>query len=95
MGNALLEAGALGLPTVSTRATGARDASVDGHTGIQVAARSHTELGAALEKLIESPQLRRTMGEAGVMFVHKYFDKENVLRQLAHYYSEGSSVKNR
>lgn len=88
MGNVLLEAGASGLPTVSTRVTGARDASLHGRTGIQIAVRNHIELAGALEKLISSSELRRSMGEAGARFVRQHFDKTDVWRRLAAYYSK-------
>lgn len=60
----VLEAAAAGLPTVTTRATGARDAVVDGATGILVDVGDAPAMAAAMTKLATSPRLRDVMGEA-------------------------------
>ena len=51
LGNVLLEAAALGLPTVATNATGARDAIVAGTTGLQVPVGDAKALAEALVTL--------------------------------------------
>lgn len=62
MPNALLEAMAAGLPCVASSVGGIPDIITDGETGFLVEARDVTDLARALQKLISSPDLRRTMG---------------------------------
>ncbi|MDO5309837.1 MAG: glycosyltransferase [Planctomycetia bacterium] len=64
-----IEAARLERPVVLTDAVGARDSLIDGQTGIMVPTRQVEPLVAALQRLIDSPQLRRQMGRAGRQFV--------------------------
>jgi glycosyltransferase involved in cell wall biosynthesis len=59
-----LEAMAAGKPLVATDIPGLREAVVDGVTGLLVPPRDPKALAAALKTLIESPQLRASMGAA-------------------------------
>lgn len=61
---AILEAMHVGRPVIATRVAGVPEAVVDGRTGLLVAPGSAEELGRALAKLIDDPELRRGMGEA-------------------------------
>jgi glycosyltransferase involved in cell wall biosynthesis len=63
--NALIEACACGLPIVTTDVPGCRDVVTHGVNGLLVPAKNAFALADALEKLITSPELRRTMGTAG------------------------------
>jgi glycosyltransferase involved in cell wall biosynthesis len=86
LGNVLLEAAALGLPSVTTNATGARDAVLDGRTGLQVSVGDAQGLARALLRLVAEPQLRREMGEAGRTWVVEQFDQRKVWgRQVGEY----------
>lgn len=76
--NAVLEASASGIPVVSTRVTGARDAVLDGRTGLLVNPGDPAALTAALEKLMRSPRLRREMGAAGRTWVTDRFESSRV-----------------
>jgi glycosyltransferase involved in cell wall biosynthesis len=78
LGNVLLEAAALGLPTVTTNATGARDAVLDGRTGLQVPVGDADALARALLRLVGEPNLRREMGQAGRKWVVEEFDQQKV-----------------
>jgi glycosyltransferase involved in cell wall biosynthesis len=60
----VLEAAAMGLPVVASRATGCGDAVKDGVTGTLVATGSVDELVAALERYLEDDIVRRAHGEA-------------------------------
>jgi glycosyltransferase involved in cell wall biosynthesis len=86
LGYVLLEAAAMGLPTVTTNATGARDANVDGETGFQVPVGDSVALTEALLKLIRDPSLRKRMGEAGRQWVSQRFDQREVWRRQADTY---------
>ena len=61
-----LEAMACGIPVVNTRIdTGVPYVSLDGVTGFTVAPRSSDEMAAALNRLLDNPDLRNGMGRAG------------------------------
>ncbi len=61
-----LEAMASGVPVVNTRIdTGVPFVSQDGVTGFTVAPRSSDEMAAALNRLLDNPDLRIKMGRAG------------------------------
>ncbi len=62
--NVVLEAACLGVPTVTTRATGAIDSVVDGVTGIQFDFGDAKALADALVALRDDPQLRQRLGQA-------------------------------
>jgi glycosyltransferase involved in cell wall biosynthesis len=64
-GVACLEAMAHGRPVVATPVGGLLDLVVDGETGLVVPPRNPPALRAALERLLEDPELRRTYGAAG------------------------------
>jgi glycosyltransferase involved in cell wall biosynthesis len=80
-GSAAIEAGALYLPSVVTRMTGLTDAVVDGETGLIVPPKDGPGLVRALTQLIESPDLRRRMGQAAHQRVVRSFDA-NKINQL-------------
>jgi len=86
LGNVLLEAAALGLPTVATDATGARDAILPGTTGVQVPVGDAEALRDAFLMLARDPALREQMGRAGRAWVCANFDQSDVWqRQIREY----------
>lgn len=62
-GTVVIEAAAMGVPTVGTRINGLVDAVVDGETGILVEARNVDALIQGLQRMIEDATLRARMGE--------------------------------
>lgn len=60
--NVVLEAAAAGIPTVTTRATGAVDSVVDGVTGFLVNIDDSSSLARALTRLATDHDLRQQMG---------------------------------
>lgn len=74
----LLEAAAMGIPAVTTNATGARDAVIDGTTGLRVPARDSAALANALARLVSDPALRDTMGRVGREWVCNNFSQKDV-----------------
>jgi glycosyltransferase involved in cell wall biosynthesis len=77
-----LEAQAASVPVVSTDATGAIDALLDGITGIRVKAGDADALTTALDRLLGDPGLRARMGEAGSKWVQRNFQRETVWKNL-------------
>jgi lipopolysaccharide/colanic/teichoic acid biosynthesis glycosyltransferase/glycosyltransferase involved in cell wall biosynthesis len=74
--NAVLEAQAAARPTVTTFATGARDAIQDGITGILVPVGDSASLNTAIALFIENPDKALAMGKAGKERVAREFRRE-------------------
>jgi glycosyltransferase involved in cell wall biosynthesis len=68
-----LEAMASGKPLIATDIPGCREAVVDGQTGLLVEPRNPAALAAAIQQLIEAPELRAHMGAAARLRVEQYF----------------------
>jgi phosphatidylinositol alpha-1,6-mannosyltransferase len=64
-GNVFIEAAACGRPVVVGDSGGAREALVDGETGLLVDGRNVAEVAAAVATLLAEPQLAAKMGDAG------------------------------
>ncbi|CAB3711220.1 glycosyltransferase family 4 protein [Achromobacter pestifer] len=64
-GTVYVEAQASGLPVIGTDVGGVSEMFRDGETGILVPPKDSKALTEALQRLIDDPDLRRTMGDAG------------------------------
>ncbi len=67
-----LEASAHGLPVIASHIGGVPDAVAHNKTGLLVPPGDKKALAEAFTKLIESPELRTSMGDAGRLWVGKY-----------------------
>jgi glycosyltransferase involved in cell wall biosynthesis len=81
-----LEAMAAGKPLVATDIPGCREAVVDGETGFLVPTRDAFALAEALQKLIESPELRQRFGAAGRKRVEENFSDAIICAQTLSVY---------
>lgn len=79
--NTVLEAGASGLPVVSTRHAGIPDVVIEGRTGFLVDERDAIGMADALGRLLGDPELARDMGQAARTHICAEFGIE---RRLAH-----------
>ena len=77
-GNVVIEAAALGIPTVGTRIDGLRDAVVDGVTGVLVPPRDSAALADALVGLLTDDARRKRMGSAAQDGARRLFDSRIV-----------------
>jgi lipopolysaccharide/colanic/teichoic acid biosynthesis glycosyltransferase len=77
-GNSPREAGAAGVPAVTTTATGAVDSVLDGVTGRLVPPQDEVALAATLKDLLEDPEECSRMGQAGEEWVRAQFRQEVV-----------------
>jgi glycosyltransferase involved in cell wall biosynthesis len=77
--NVVLEAGAMEVPTVTTRATGAVDSVRDGETGVLVDVDAPDQLAAAVATLLDDAALRRRMGVAARAWVVRDFPPQRVV----------------
>lgn len=77
-GTVVIEAAAMGVPTVGTRINGLVDAVVDGETGILVEPRNANALMQGLQRLLEDAGLRERMGELARQRVHARYSADIV-----------------
>lgn len=79
---AVMEAGASGLPVVSTRHAGIGDVVVDGTTGFLVNEHDVTGMARALVRLLNDPALAGRMGCAGRAHVQAHFALDDRIAHL-------------
>jgi glycosyltransferase involved in cell wall biosynthesis len=77
-GSVVVEAAAMQLPAVVTRVTGLVDAVAEGVTGLIVPTKNAGELAKALQTLLDSKDLRNSLGLAGRQRVIQHFDSEEI-----------------
>lgn len=75
-GSVVIEAAAMGLPAVVSRVTGLVDSVVEGVTGLIVPPKNAGELSKALQTLLDSESLRKSLGSAARQRVIQYFDAQ-------------------
>ena len=70
----LLEAGALGLPLITTDMPGCKDVVKHNWNGLLVPSRDSEALADSIKKLINNPELRNSMGRKNPRFIKENFD---------------------
>jgi len=88
MPNAVLEAMAAGLPVVATCVGGIIDIVVDGETGILVPTDNPDAITNAIQRLVDNPDFRRKLGEAGRDQVSSNFNILETVRQTEDLYGK-------
>jgi colanic acid/amylovoran biosynthesis glycosyltransferase len=78
-----MEAMAMEIPCVSTTVAGIPELIRDGIDGLLVAPADEIQLAAALARLIDDPELRRRLGQAGRLRVRTYYDLKKSVEALA------------
>lgn len=78
----ILEAGATGLPVVSTRHAGIPDVVIEGETGFLVDEGDESGMADRMIELVESPELARTMGSAARKHITANFSKHQSINKL-------------
>jgi len=94
-GTVVIEAAAMGLPTVGTKIYGLTDAVVDGKTGLLVPPRNPQELFLALKKVLDDPQMLKAMGSAARTRCFEHFDARIVNANVAREYMRILKTKRR
>lgn len=67
-GTVFVEAGCAGIPVLGSRVGGVPEMMLDGHSGFLADLHDPKQWRAALEKMIQSTELRQDMGAAGRLF---------------------------
>ncbi|WP_298435841.1 glycosyltransferase family 4 protein [Geobacter sp.] len=92
-GMVIIEGMAMKKPVVATRGGGPLDIVVDGETGLLVEMGDAEALGRAISTLLRQPELRRTMGLAGLARVSHQFTSRRYACQIASIYQHlGATV---
>ncbi len=78
----VLEAMAMGRPIITTDVPGCRETVVEGSNGLLVPPRDAGALAAAMESLIEQPDLRRAMGARSLDLCRSKYDVDEVTTVL-------------
>jgi glycosyltransferase involved in cell wall biosynthesis len=74
-----MEAAAMGLPIVATNIRGCRQIVDDGLTGVLVPPKDGRALANAIERLVEDPEMRASMGRAAAVKARSEFDERRVI----------------
>jgi phosphatidylinositol alpha-1,6-mannosyltransferase len=89
-GNVFIEAAACGRPVIAGDSGGAREALVDGVTGLLVDGGNVDAVADAVASLLEDPDRARTMGAAGRARVERHYAWPRATEQLAGWLREAA-----
>jgi glycosyltransferase involved in cell wall biosynthesis len=92
LGSTVLDAMAMALPVVATRAGGIPEAVGDRKTGVLVEPGNAGELARAVVKLLKDAALRKRMGEAGVAHVAEHFGVGKMLQGIVAAYRRAAEM---
>jgi len=85
MSNALLEAQALGLPSVATDCPfGTAEVIINNKTGVLIETGNSTQLAEGLKKLVSNEKLCKKMGQAAKINIATKFSSSNHINSLSH-----------
>jgi glycosyltransferase involved in cell wall biosynthesis len=82
----VLEAMAAGKPIVAFRHGGVCEMVADGTTGVLCTPGSTAEMSAAIARLVDSPELRQSMGKAGRERLHQLFTRRAFIDRFSALY---------
>lgn len=89
----LLEAGALGLPLITTDMPGCREVVKNGCNGILVPPRDEVALAKAITELVADPVRRHRMGDQSRQWVSQRFELSLVTNQYARQYQHSIDAR--
>lgn len=82
----LLEAAAMAKPLVATDVPGCREVVKDGHNGYLVPVSDPVSLAAAIERILDDPEMAREMGAKGRNLIEREFSVETVVTETMNVY---------
>jgi glycosyltransferase involved in cell wall biosynthesis len=83
----MLDAMAMGLPIIATRAGGNLEQITDGTNGVHFEVGNSEDLAKKISQYIDHPEQRKQHGAAARSFVEQHHDMRNTIRQLLNYYN--------
>lgn len=86
--NAVMEAGAMGLPSVVTDINGSREIIIEGENGLIVPPRTVEPLFKAMEKMLTDKMVREKMADNARKLIDSRFEKSFVQGCLINFYNE-------
>ncbi len=86
--NTVLEAGALGLPSIVTDINGSREIIEDGKNGIIIPSKDVDSLEKAMERMITDEKMRTSMASCAREMISSRFDQTFVRQCLMDFYDE-------
>lgn len=92
--NVVIEAGAMGLPSIVTDINGSREIIIPDRNGIIVPPRDEDALHAAMQRLVTDPRLVSDMGREARPLVASRYDQTFVRTCLKHFYTTAVSMHN-
>lgn len=84
--NVVIEAGAMGLPSIVTDINGSREIIREGENGTIVPSQDEVALYIAMKRLVENRRLVRTWAEQARPLVASRYEQGYVCRCLKHFY---------
>ena len=85
-GSIVIDAAALGVPTIGSRIPGLVDAIVDGETGLLCAAGDIDELAKTMIRFVDDRKLRQVMGSRARQRVDDFFTADKLYAALKDFY---------
>ena len=82
----VIEASAMSIPVLTTRATGCIDSIIEGETGLFID-HSAENIASAIERLINSPELCMALGEGGHRLAVEQYDERVVWQHIERLYN--------
>lgn len=86
--NTVMEAGAMGLPSIVTDINGSREIIVEGKNGLIIPSKDADALYEAMTKMLEDKSMRHQMAEAARPMIGSRFEQGFVQQCLLDYYDE-------
>lgn len=86
--NTVLEAGALGMPSIVTDINGSREIIIDGENGLIIPSKDEEALYGAMERMIQDKKMVAHMSQEARGLIASRFDSHFVQQCLYDYYSE-------
>lgn len=87
-GNVIIEAAAVGIPTIGSKIYGITDAVVDGETGLLFAPRDIAALESCMEKMVKNTRLRNSLGKSAHKRACEDFSSQKLSAAWLKYYQE-------
>ena len=88
LSNSLLESMAAGVPVVATNVGGNPEVVIDGETGLLVPPKNPAALAEAICRVLLTPGLRQSFGQAGRRRVLEQFSNERMVRTVERLYGD-------